>query len=214
MMDIYASDEEKGEDIKRWWREHGSSVAVGILLGVLMLLGGRYWLGYQQSVAEKASAHYQQLRTLISAEQMVEADDKIQQLFGEFSSTPYAVFAAFEMANLTLASHDISSAKSYLQWVVDNAKLSAHTDIARLRLGQLLLDESQFDQALALTNQTDLESFISLFAELRGDIYSAQGQTSEARAAYQNAVLKLSQGEPRQILLQVKLNDLAGSNDG
>ena len=47
-MDIYASDEEKGEEIKRWWRENGLSVMLGIAFGIAALVGGRYWLTQKQ----------------------------------------------------------------------------------------------------------------------------------------------------------------------
>lgn len=37
-MDIYASDDEKGEAIKNWWRENGRSVITGVVLEQLLFL--------------------------------------------------------------------------------------------------------------------------------------------------------------------------------
>jgi len=209
-MDIYASDEEKGEEIKQWWRDNGRSVITGCILGAAIIIGGRYWLTYQQTVTSNASIAYQQVVIAINDDDQTIAEDKTQQLFSEFSGTPYAVFAAFEMA---AQSTNSTSAQSYLEWVMANADLSAHKELARLRLAQLLMSDEKFDQSLTLIDESESPAYSSLLSELRGDIYVAQGNAVAARAAYQIAILDLLQGEPRKQLLQVKLDDVAQSND-
>lgn len=213
-MDIYASDEEKGEEIKQWWRDNGTSVIVGCILGVAVLFGGRYWMTYQQTNAENASIAYQKMVSYLADDNVTKAEDATQHLLSEFANTPYAVFAAFEMAQQSMTNDDLATTKTYLEWVMANAKLAGQAEIARLRLAQLLLNEAQYQQALALTEQSQTAAFDSLFAELRGDIFAAQGQELQARAAYQSALLTLSQGEPRQVLLRLKLDDMTGSQDG
>lgn len=213
-MDIYASDEEKGEEIKQWWRDNGTSVIVGCILGISILVGGRYWTTYQQTYAENGSRYYQQVISLLADGSTVEAENTTQKLLGEFAKTPYAVFAAFEMAKQSATVADFSTAKSYLQWVVANAELAGQIDIAQLRLAQLLLNEVEYQQALDLVEQPQTAAFESLFAELRGDIYAAQRQKKLAQVAYQKALLTLNQGEARQQLLQLKLDDMMGEQDG
>jgi len=208
-MDIYASDEEKGEEIKQWWRDNGRSVILGCIVGAVVIFGGRYWMTYQQSLASNASVAYQQVVLSLNDDNTSLAEDKTQQLFSEFSSTPYAVFAAFEMAAQSV---DTVSAQSYLEWVMANADLVAHKELARLRLAQLLMNDEKFEQSLLLIDQSESPAFTSLLSELRGDILVAQGNTHEARVAYQNAMLDLVQGEPRKQLLQVKLDDVAESD--
>ncbi len=208
-MDIYASDDEKGEEIKQWWRDNGRSVIIGIVFGATLLFSGRYWLNYQTTLAEQASSTYQQLATLLTEDKKVEADEKTQLLLGEFSSTPYAVFAALDMAKKSVELNDSETAKTYLQWVIDHADLTGHKALAQLRLSKLLLLESKFDLALALVTQPTSVSFASLFSELQGDILVAQGKDSEARSAYQTAMMTLGQGQPRQSIIQLKLDDVA-----
>jgi len=209
-MDIYASDEEKGEEIKQWWRDNGRSVITSCILGAAVIFGGRYWMTYQQTVTSNASVAYQQVIIAINDDDRTIAEDKTQQLFSEFAGTPYAVFAAFEMAAQSTESVD---ARSYLEWVMANADLSAHKELARFRLAQLLMSDEKYDQSLTLIDASESVAYSSLLLELRGDILVAQGKTSAARTAYQNAILDLLQGEPRKRLLQVKLNDVAQSND-
>ena len=208
-MDIYASDDEKGEEIKQWWRDNGRAVIVGIVFGIALLFSARYWLNYQTILAEQASSTYQQLSTLLTDDKKVEADEKTQLLLSDFSSTPYAVFAAFDMAKKSAELNDNETAKTYLQWIIEHAELSGHKALAELRLSQLLLLESDFDQALALVTKPTLVSFRSLFAERQGDILVAQGKASEAGTAYQTALMTLGQGQPRQSIIQLKLDDVA-----
>jgi len=205
-MDIYASDEEKGEEIKQWWRDNGRSVIVSCLLGVAVLFGGRYWMTYQQTAASNASVAYQQVMIALNNDKVSDAEDKTQQLFSEFASTPYAVFAAFEMA---AQATDKVAAQSYLEWVMANADLTAHKELARLRLAQVLMSNDKYDQSLALIAESESVAFSSLLAELRGDILVAQGNSADARAAYQTAMIDLIEGEPRKGIIQFKLDDVA-----
>ena len=212
-MDIYASDDEKGEDIKRWWRENGRSVIAGSILAIAVIFAGRYWLSYQQIQSESAANSYQQLTHLIAEGKQSDADDQNQLLLSKFASTPYAVFAAFEMASQAISNDDSKAATSYLEWVIANAALTGHVEIARLRLAKLFLAEANYENALSLTSESSSASFASLFAELRGDIFSAQGKLMEARAAYQSSIVSLVEGEPRRVLLNMKIDDMAVADD-
>ena len=210
-MDIYASDEEKGEDIKRWWRENGLSVVIGLALGIAILVGGRSWLTQKQMQSVSASNLYQHSSQLITEGKTAEAATMVDKLFSEYAATPYAVFAAFDIAKDNVENGEAESARSYLGWVIDNAKLSGQKDIARLRLSQLLLDQADYEQALTVITQAETTAFKSLFDELKGDVYMAQGKVSEAATAYQAARNLLEENEPRSVILKLKLDDVAGS---
>jgi len=210
-VDIYASDEEKGEDIKRWWRENGLSVVMGIALGIAVLVGGRFWLTQQHMESVSASNLYQQTSQLVTEGKTAEAATLVDKLLSEYAATPYAVFAAFEMAKVNVAKGEVESAKSHLEWVINNGKLSGQKDIARLRLSQLLLDQSDYQQTLSVIAQAETTAFKSLFDELKGDVYIAQGKLSEAATSYQAALSLLEKNEPRGLILKLKLDDVAGS---
>lgn len=212
-MDIYASDEEKAEAIKQWWRENGRSVVAGIILGLAAIYGFRYWMNYQQVQTQRAAIIYQQAAGQLAQSQAKEAESNVETLLQEYSSTPYAVFAALEMAQNKLAANEAEAAASYLNWVMEKAKLDSHRELARLRLARVYFSQDRLDEALNLIDGAESQAFGSLFSELEGDIKLAQGDRSAAHAAYQQALSQLAPGEPRQALLAIKLDDVASAHE-
>jgi predicted negative regulator of RcsB-dependent stress response len=71
------------------------------------------------------------------------------------------------------------------------------------------MDAGDFDAALQLTEQAQTKGFVSLFAELQGDIYATQNTAEQAYEAYQNALNNVSSNDPRYTLLQMKRDDVA-----
>ena len=208
-MDIYASDEEKSEAIKQWWRENGLAVAAGVALGIVAIFGSRYWFSYQAAQAEQAAVMYQQSLVTMSEGDLQAAQTTVSQLQTDYASTPYAAFATTEMATQLANNDDSDAAIAQLQWVVDNAELAAQQDLARLRLARLKMDAGDFDAAMQLTENAQTKGFASLFTELQGDIFAAQGSAEQAQKAYQSAMNNVSSNDPRHGLLQMKRDDVA-----
>jgi predicted negative regulator of RcsB-dependent stress response len=212
-MDIYASDEEKAEAIKQWWRDNGRSVVAGVVLGGAAIFGFRYWTAQQDLQAAQASVLYQQAAIQLNQTDYEQAQETVSQLKQDYDATAYAVFAALELAQSATQKGEWDVAKQQLSWVVDNAELSAHRDLARLRLVQIHLQQDSYDEADALITAAETSAFTSLFAELEGDIALAQGKADAARDAYMRAVSSLAVGDPRQSLLQLKLDDVADTHE-
>lgn len=212
-MDIYASDDEKGEAIKNWWRENGRSVVTGVVLGGTVIFGGRYWINFQHAKTEQAAAMYQQVQMNISDDDLTAAEDLTQELMQSHSSTPYAAFATLELAAEQARKDQPAAALEYLKWTADKAKLTGQKDLARLRMVRVLVDQGEYEQALQLAQQSSSEGFISLFAELEGDIYLAQESKAEAFEAYRNALSSMDEDDPRKTLLEMKRDDVAVINE-
>ena len=77
-----------------------------------------------------------------------------------------------------------------------------------MRLAGVLLDQKKYDEALSMLDAKHPESFNGLFADRKGDIYTAQGKLAEARAAYKEALDKLPQQGTYRTIVQVKLDAL------
>jgi len=138
----------------------------------------------------------------------------VTQLTEDYNSTAYAVFAALELAQVATKKNELSKAEEQLNWVIDKAKLNAHRDLARLRLAQIHLQQENYAEANNLIQSAETAAFNSMFAELEGDIALAQGKADDAHTAYQRAMASIAVGDPRQQLLQLKLDDVAVAHEG
>jgi predicted negative regulator of RcsB-dependent stress response len=69
------------------------------------------------------------------------------------------------------------------------------------------LQLEQFDASIATLNSIENTGYEARVAELKGDVYFAQGDLDKARIEYQSAVDK--GGVDGNALLKMKLDDLA-----
>ncbi|MDP1658626.1 MAG: tetratricopeptide repeat protein, partial [Methylotenera sp.] len=75
--------------------------------------------------------------------------------------------------------------------------------LASLQLANILAEEKDYEAALKLLNAPHDAGFDGLFADLKGDILVSQGKTPAAKAAYEEALIKLEpQGKFRAITQQ------------
>ena len=205
MADHY-EEEAQVEQLKRWWSENWKSLAAGLILGLVVILG---WEGYKRhnlQQAEQASQLYDDLKAALDAHKSDEAIVLGDKLVKEFSGTPYASSAALHLAQLAAQQNKLNDAALRLQWVSEHSKDAGLRDLAKLRLARVLWQQKKLDEALKLTDG-DHAGYTALFTELRGDIKLSQGDRAAARSAYEQA-LQTSEGPNRQ-LLQQKLDDLA-----
>ncbi len=209
-MDIYASDEEKGEAIKQWWRDNGTSVILGLVVASAIFVGGRYWLGEKQVQTANAAKQYQYIEVLLTEEKQAEAEKVADTLFSDYAATPYATFSAFSLAKSAAENQEYDKSTFYLEWIVNHAQLEAHIETARFRLAKLLFNEGAYQQASSLCDQSNSIAFKSLFDELKADILLAQGEKTKAESLLQSVISGLDSNDPRYMIVKLKLDDVSG----
>lgn len=205
-MTAYQTEEEQIEALKKWWQENGKAAVAGIVLGLGGVLGWQAWSQHQQNIAEQASAKYEQLSLAGSQGSADSAIKQAELLISEFGETPYAIFAALDLARLYGEQGNSAAAKQRLQWVMDNSSEQGLQQIARLRMARLLLSEGDLGGAQKLVEVAPADSFAGEFAQLRGDIAVAGNDPEAARKAYEQA---LASNVGNVDLVQMKLDDLA-----
>ena len=52
------TEQEQIEALKKWWGEYGTSIIIGLVIGLSVLIGVRQWFKYQQTHALSASDAY------------------------------------------------------------------------------------------------------------------------------------------------------------
>jgi len=201
-------EQERIDAIKDWWGVNGKYVYAAIATFILALAGWRGWQYWTQSQAEDAAKMYAEVtKSRADPKKFVEAAD---QLVARHPRSFYASQAQLVLAKDAFERNDLASARTRLEWVVDRGA-QAHRGIASVRLGAVLLDDKKYAEALKVLDANTDEAFAPMVADLKGDVFYAQGRIDEARAQYKAAVEKAGARGPLKSVSQIKLDALGGS---
>lgn len=202
-------EQEQIDSLKTCWKMYGNLVTSLVTAAALAVVGWQGWNWYQNNETAKAAAVFAALEQAVQAGDTQRIKAGAGELTEKFGRSGYAGLGALLAAKHSVDGGDLKTAKAQLGWVADNAKDELR-DIARLRLGAVLLDEQAYDEALKQLEATPAPAFVARFLELKGDVLSAQGKVAEARTAYQSALDKATgdAAKPGRELLQQKLDSL------
>jgi predicted negative regulator of RcsB-dependent stress response len=203
-MDQY-TDDERVEDLKKWWKENGVSIIGGIALGLVAIFGWQYWNSHRTAQAEAASRAYDIFVAAAEKSDAEQTRQRGQVLLTDFPHSAYAALTALRLAKLATDNGDTAAASQRLEWVIGNAQLDEFKDIARLRLARVLSVAGRTEEAGKLLASVTTTTLMAERDELQGDLYLAGNDAAKARTAYATA-LAASGGNP---LLQLKLDNLA-----
>lgn len=210
-MAAYDLDEqEKLGDLKAWWAQYGKYV-IGSVAVIALLVGGNWgWKTWTTNQAMAASGLYANVTEALTKNEPAKVKEAIAPLLEKFPSTGYAPRAALLAAKAAFDAGDLPGARSNLEWVVANSKEDELKNIARLRLAAVLVDQKQFDAALAALDGKHSASFEGLFLDMKGDVFNLQGKAADAKSAYEAALAKLDAKGAQKSYTQLKLDALAG----
>lgn len=201
-------EQEQIATLKAWWQSWGQWLALGVAVFLIGFAAWTGWQKYQKGQVVKAAEVYAQIEANLAEDAKFKTG--VALLKSDYAKTPYAPRAALIAAKLNYLKGDASAARTELQWVIDNSKEGALRDSARLRMASILGEEKKYAEALALIKTPEEDGFSPLFAELRGDIYLAQGEQAAAADAYRQAIAKLPKDAPNLKLVEIKLDMLGG----
>ena len=210
-MSSHYSEELQVERLKQWWEKYGGSVVIGVILGLGLIGGNKYWAHYSQQQGHAASTMYQQFMSEIGQQQLEQAKTTANQIKANYSSTPYAGFSALALAKLAYYNGAKDEAAKQLQWAVENAATEALEQTARLRLARVLYEQGQLDHGLQWLGDNSAPGFEAEYYELKGDLLLRKQDIEGARAAYQSALKNLAPGSSYQETLQLKLDNLGAA---
>ncbi len=206
-MSTYQTEEEQVEALKNWWKENGRSVIAGVIIGLLVVGGGKGWLEYQRVQSENASAYFEGFSQAATESDMEKALQRGESLIREYPDTAYAFYAALELARLRYQAGEKDKAVARLRWAEDHAPDEGLKQLARVRLARLLVDTGALDEALKLVAQPAEDAWQGEYLAIRGDIKQARGDHEGARKDYRAA---LEKGVSLPLLLRMKLAELGG----
>ncbi|MCU7842771.1 MAG: tetratricopeptide repeat protein [Candidatus Thiodiazotropha sp. (ex Monitilora ramsayi)] len=208
-MSEYQTEEEQVEALKRWWKENGTSIIAGLVIGLGGVFGWQAWGNYQDRVGKSASESFNQMLNAVQQGDIDSSSKQAELLRLEYDSSNYAVFAALAQARLKVEQGDTAAARSQLEWAIAQADESSLKALAQLNLARILLSEGDLDGAEKLADSGTGSGFAGEFTMLRGDIAAERGDKQAAHQAYTQA---MTQEVSNRNLLQMKLDDLALNN--
>ncbi len=206
-------EQEKLDAIKAWWARYGTLL---LTLATVVLLAWGGWLGWKAYESHKVSQAMGYFEALEDAARLggVDSSQRIKNaalaLRERYPNTGYASRGALVAAQALQAQKDDKGAREQLEWLADQNKNPSMQAVARLRLAGMMLDQKQYDAALAQLNNPPA-AFAALYADRRGDVLAAQGKREEARAAWQSAIDGLGVANPLTQAVQLKLDALTGA---
>lgn len=202
-MDVYKTEEEQVQAIKKWWKENAFSIIAGIAIGAIVLGGYKLWTEKKVSQAQQASVIYS---NILSAN--TDKTKNTALLKSEYASTPYAALSSLLLAKDFVLEKDIEKAISELKWVIDNNIDEGVQHIAQQRLARLYLSQNNISDAENLIKGVKAAGFDSAYNEIRGDINLAKKQPVQAKENYRIALSSLVPGDQRYSIIKMKLDDL------
>jgi predicted negative regulator of RcsB-dependent stress response len=204
----YQTEEQQVEQLKEWWKENGTPLIIGAVLGLSGFFGWKYWTEKQVAYQEAASDLYVSVEELLEKGDEAALLEKAEQVKKAFPDSSYAILSAFHIAKIAVKEKDLDKAVTELTWVVDTHQGNELAEIAKIRLARILVAQQKADQALPLLAFGKDSGYFELASLVKGDALMVLDKKAEALEAYKAAqsVGKLSGSHPS---LQLMVDDLS-----
>lgn len=206
-MAEYETEEEQVEAIKAWWKKNGGAVTTGIVVGIAIVIGWKFWQNYQLKQSTEASYYYEQAITALQEKKTDTVLDLSQKLITDYASSNYAALTSLLAAKASIDQNKPDDAIKYLQWVVDHAPLDLAA-VARIRLARVLIAQGKAQQAIDMLAFNYSEQVMPDVEEVKGDAYQKLGKLKQAKEAYQKAILMVNEGWKKQNI-EMKMDNLS-----
>lgn len=201
-------EDQQVEQIKQFVKEYGPWILAGIVLGLGSLFGWRHYQDNQIQAAESRTATYQQMLETLQFSIDDDSSMRAEALAAELEGTEQGALAQLHLAQNAVSAADFDAARAYLIGAHGSLRSGQLKSIVALRLARVEIARADLPAARAwLAGITDA-AFAAYVAEIRGDIYYAEGNLAAARGSY-IAAADASEGGA-STALQMKIDNLAG----
>ncbi|MEM0911425.1 MAG: tetratricopeptide repeat protein [Pseudomonadota bacterium] len=199
-MDRFETEEQQVEAIKQFWKDNGTAIIIGVVVGIGGIWGWGSYAESQTKAKELASTAYQE-----SIQKMLENSDAtaVDEFISQHQDSVYSELASLIAAQQASSEQDYDTAIAALERVA--AAGGELADIANLRLSKVYFENDNIEQALSSLDNIQSFAYDDQRFELKGDLYYAKGQYDQAQSAYNRALVEL----PGDNNIQMKLDNIA-----
>lgn len=199
---------EQGEQVRKWIRENGIAIVVGVLLALVLIFGYRKWQTHTADHQVQAASQFAVVQHAVQGDNTQSMSAALGDLQKNYANTPYAALGSAAVAEYQVGKDDLKAATQNLEWAVAHSDQPALKSLFTLRLARVLIAQDQAQQALKELDGIPAGDYAAIAAELRGDAQLKLGKTDAAHSAYQNAIAKLDKDAPERNEVQMKLDNL------
>lgn len=185
-MEIYSTEEQQEEAIKKAIKDNWLVVVLGAAIGLGAVSGWRYLDAQAKAEKEADSAAYAEIVEKVGkddADVLALANDYIKS----HDNKSYTVMLAMVAAKEAVAKKNLDEAAKQLKWAADNSQDDSIKAVNLVRLARIQAEQEKLDEALKTLSLPMPVAFTAQVEELKGDIYYRQGNHDKARSAYQVA---------------------------
>lgn len=207
-MEINSTDQDEIEQIKKWWNENGTSLIIGVGVGLSILFGWKAWNNYIDSQGMAASQYFEQMQGALIQGDKEKASTVGGQLLNQYSGTIYAANGALGLAAMQVEQGDGAAARVHFQWVLENSSFDSPRELARLGMARTYINEGNVEQALKQLAQIESGIYGSHVNEVKGDALRKQGDAAAAQLAYMEALQLADSMDARRDLLEMKMAEV------
>ena len=209
MVDDYTSDREQEEALRQWWRENWRWILGGVVLGLALLAGWRYYQSHREQQAHSAADLYSKIEAALKTDNVDEAGQVLGSLTSDFDTSAYAQEGRLLLAKSHVDHGKFDDAVPLLRAVIEKSKDAQMAQIARMRLARVLLQQGKHEETLKLLDTQKAGAFSGPERKIRGDAHFAKGDMEAARAEYA-AALASDDAQIDRTLVEQKLQEVGG----
>jgi predicted negative regulator of RcsB-dependent stress response len=182
------TDNEREEQIRRWWSDNWAWIIGGVALGLALLAGWQYWQRYQAQTGEQDARSYRAVIESLSRDQRDEAVKQAAELRERRPGSAYADQAELALARAAIDRREYDEATRLLKGIADRSKDAELRRVAQTRHARVLVEQGKYDEAIALLDPAQAGAFAALFHDIRGDAYAAKGDAASAKREFEAAL--------------------------
>jgi predicted negative regulator of RcsB-dependent stress response len=183
----YQTEEQQVEDLKEWWKDNGTPLIVGAVLGLSGFAGWKYWNEEQIITETKASDSFLTVTKALGEDKLEDVSNASQTVKANFPDSSYAILSAFQLAKRAVDDNNLDKAVMELEWVLSNHGSNDLASIAKIRIARVLISQNEAEKALSYLNFTKDSGYAEMANLVKGDALLSLGKNTEALEAYQAA---------------------------
>ena len=191
-MSVLNHEEQASLDgIKSWWRQYGSKVSAVVLaaaIGILLWQGYHYWHARR---AQLVNEQYQAIqKAIVSADTQV-VRDLAGELLEKYPGAPVSALGILAASRFMHQAEEYAEeVEEYLSWLASESSYGALSDMARLDLAAIKIDQDDLESAKKWLDYEPVDAFSSKFLARQADVALLEGKPGQALSFLKKAIEK------------------------